>query len=207
MSDCQAGGKNSCLSSFDIDFCSCSRTNQRSGDPEYSDVRNEFYKNVDGAMLTFDVTCKRSFESLGSWLKEASGYGLSSDFTMTMLVVGNKIDHRPREVTEQEVRTLALQRRCDTIPPFPSSIQCLDTISFHSQSHFLSRKINRVWNSPSRITPPTSRLARRPVWASMTCSSTCCMNERAMKKGGFWRWLGRRRWNDTDDEINGGIHV
>jgi DnaJ family protein C protein 27 len=108
VSDCQAGGKKF-NHHFDIDFCCCSRTNQHTGDPEYSDVRNEFYKNVDGALLTFDVTSKRSFESLGSWLKEANRYGLSSDTTTTMLVVGNKIDHRPREVTEQEVRELALK--------------------------------------------------------------------------------------------------
>lgn len=173
MSDCRNHcGIDSC--------CSSLAENQPAGDPEYSDVRNEFYKNVDGALLTFDVTCKRSFESLGSWLKEASGYGLTSDTTTTILVVGNKIDHRPREVTEQEVRKYFIFSPLHPMPRhnfFPRSIPFTR-----------SQKNTRAWNSPSRITPPTSRQARRLVWASMTCSSTCCMNERAMKKGGFSRW-------------------
>ncbi|KAL3806580.1 LOW QUALITY PROTEIN: hypothetical protein ACHAXA_003407 [Cyclostephanos tholiformis] len=76
---------------------------------DLSDVRNEFYKNVNGALVTFDITSNRSFESLGKWLREASRYGLSSDTMTTMLVVGNKIDHHLCEVTEQEGVAFSIQ--------------------------------------------------------------------------------------------------
>jgi len=72
------------------------------GDPDYYEVRNEFYKNADGVLLMFDVTHKTSFESLGNWLGEAAKFGLSSE-SAAIVVVGNKIDQYPREVTEQEV--------------------------------------------------------------------------------------------------------
>ena len=46
-----------------------------SGHPEFFDVRNEFYKDTQGAILVYDVGSKRSFESLDGWLKEAGKYG------------------------------------------------------------------------------------------------------------------------------------
>ncbi len=78
-----------------------------SGDPNYRDVRNEFYEDVDGLILMYDVTDKSSFEALPSWLIEAREFGVSSSNT-TLIVVGNKIDQYPRVVTEQEVREMLL---------------------------------------------------------------------------------------------------
>lgn len=85
-----------------------------SGDPDYNEVRNEFYANADGVLIIFDVTRKESFASLDGWLKEVAKYGLSSQ-SGTMAVVANKVDQYPREVTEQEVRQLL---RGSVLPPF-----------------------------------------------------------------------------------------
>ena len=57
----------------------------------------------------FDVTCKRSFESLNNWLAELRKFGLNSNNT-TLVVVGNKIDKYQREVTEQEGTSFAIER-------------------------------------------------------------------------------------------------
>ena len=73
-----------------------------SGDSAYSEVRNEFYSNVDGVLLVFDVTSRQSFESLVSWLNELRKYGISTENT-TLVLVGNKADKYPREIEEQEV--------------------------------------------------------------------------------------------------------
>ena len=72
------------------------------GDHDYFEVRNEFYKSADGVLLVFDVTSKGSFDSLSDWLDEAARFGLSPE-TATVVVVANKTDQYPREVTEQEV--------------------------------------------------------------------------------------------------------
>lgn len=72
-----------------------------SGDPNYLEVRNEFYTGVDAVLVIFDVTDKQSFESLSRWMKEAKQYGVASEST-TLIVVGNKIDQLGRSVSEQQ---------------------------------------------------------------------------------------------------------
>lgn len=72
------------------------------GHANYKDVRNEFYNDVDGVILMYDVTDKSSLVALPSWLNELREFGVTAS-TSTLVVVGNKIDH-PRVVTEQQVR-------------------------------------------------------------------------------------------------------
>jgi GTPase SAR1 family protein len=43
------------------------------------EVRNEFYKETQGALLVYDATNRPSFEALGSWLQEAQQYGAPSN--------------------------------------------------------------------------------------------------------------------------------
>jgi len=62
-----------------------------SGHPEFFDVRNEFYKDTQGALLVFDVTSKTSFINLGDWLAEANKFGMDAS-KCHVVVVGNKID-------------------------------------------------------------------------------------------------------------------
>lgn len=45
------------------------------GPPAYLEVRNEFYKEGQGALLVYDATSRASFEALGGWLQEAQQYG------------------------------------------------------------------------------------------------------------------------------------
>merc|ERR1711998_733420 len=39
------------------------------GAPEFSEVRNEFYKDTQGAILVYDVSKKMTFDALGAWIK------------------------------------------------------------------------------------------------------------------------------------------
>ena len=59
-----------------------------SGHPEFFEVRNEFYKDTQGCILVFDVTSRKSFESMEGWIAEATRYGLKS---CPLLVCGNKV--------------------------------------------------------------------------------------------------------------------
>jgi hypothetical protein len=45
------------------------------GSPDYLEVRNEFYKDSQAALLAFDLANRQSFESLSSWMAEAAKYG------------------------------------------------------------------------------------------------------------------------------------
>lgn len=74
-----------------------------SGQPEFLEVRNEFYKDTQGAILMFDVTSRKSFEALESWLREAVKFGAAK---FPCILCGNKVD-RHRVVTEDEARAYA----------------------------------------------------------------------------------------------------
>ena len=85
-----------------------------SGRPEFFDVRNEFYKDTQGALLVFDTSDRSSFEALDGWLAEAKKFGISSkgDASTPIIVVGNKIDMK-RAVSEDEANTWAKARNCE----------------------------------------------------------------------------------------------
>ena len=79
-----------------------------SGVPEFLEVRNEFYKDAQGAILVFDVNLRESFESLDSWLAEAAKFGANyKDFPIALCA--NKTDKK-RVVSEDEGRRYALAR-------------------------------------------------------------------------------------------------
>lgn len=56
-------------------------------------VRNEFYKDTQGAMLVYDVTNRSSFEALNGWLKEMRTHlDSSSDMdSVVFIVCANKV--------------------------------------------------------------------------------------------------------------------
>ena len=60
-----------------------------SGQEHFVSVRSKFYSKSDGALLVFDLTNQKSFDNLGTWVKEAVE-GVGSD--IPMVILGNKID-------------------------------------------------------------------------------------------------------------------
>ena len=60
-----------------------------SGDVNYIEVRNEFYKESQALIIMFDITKKASFDALDMWLREASKNGGEN---LPVFVVGNKVD-------------------------------------------------------------------------------------------------------------------
>ena len=77
------------------------------GSPEYLEVRNEFYKDAQGAVLVYDVSNRDSFERLGDWLDESNRFGLNRG--AVVVVAANKTDvgERHRAVKEVEGRAWA----------------------------------------------------------------------------------------------------
>ena len=66
-----------------------------SGNTEYLDVRNELYSGTDAVFLVYDVTQKKSFESLDTWLRELAKY---CPHKPVVCVVANKCDQRNKRV-------------------------------------------------------------------------------------------------------------
>lgn len=79
-----------------------------SGHSEFFEIRNEFYKDSQGAILVFDVTSKESFEECDAWLAEASKYGANPK-EMPIILCANKIDKK-RVIAEEEGKHFAVSR-------------------------------------------------------------------------------------------------
>jgi GTPase SAR1 family protein len=80
--------ENTLLRSIAVDFCQF---------PEFFEVRNEFYKDTQGAILVFDVTNRESFEGLDNWLAEAIKFGANTKEVPIVLCANNKL-HQRREI-------------------------------------------------------------------------------------------------------------
>lgn len=79
-----------------------------SGQPEFFEIRNEFYKDTQGVMLVYDVSSRESFEEVDAWLSEAAKFG-ASPRDITFVLCGNKTDKK-RVVSEDEGRQFAQNR-------------------------------------------------------------------------------------------------
>jgi len=68
-----------------------------SGHPFFFEVRNEFYKDTQAAILVYDVTSRSSFESLNGWLEEMKEEMSKDEFgDVEFFIVSNKTDLNQR---------------------------------------------------------------------------------------------------------------
>jgi DnaJ family protein C protein 27 len=75
------------------------------GSGEYFEVRNEFYRDAQAAILVFDVTNTRSFAQLEQWVAEATKFGAKD---LVIAVCANKVDlGAKRVVAEADARRWA----------------------------------------------------------------------------------------------------
>ena len=61
-----------------------------------------------GAVLVYDIACRRSFENLGKWMEEIGKYATNEN--MVILLVGNKEDLASRYICFYQVGKLLLKR-------------------------------------------------------------------------------------------------
>lgn len=82
-----------------------------SGHVVFHEVRNEFYKDTQGAILVYDVNDRASFESLEGWINEMKhdleAMKSKSFENIVFIVCANKIDKGQRVVDELEARMWA----------------------------------------------------------------------------------------------------
>ena len=75
-----------------------------SGHDEYFEVRNDFYRDIDGILLVFDANDFATFESLDKLLMDGKNNGLDCNETIIVLC-GNKSDLDMQQVTVQDGNT------------------------------------------------------------------------------------------------------
>ena len=76
------------------------------GQERFRSIALKSVKNSQGVMLVFDVTNKKSFDSLVKWLEDIK----EEDNNFSMILFGNKCDLPNREVSEEEAENFAKKK-------------------------------------------------------------------------------------------------
>ncbi|MCP4762787.1 MAG: GTP-binding protein, partial [archaeon] len=74
------------------------------GQKQFAGVRQAYFTNARLGFLVYDVTDRKTFESIENWYKEAK----KASSNVTLVLIGNKVDLiRERKVTKEEGKALA----------------------------------------------------------------------------------------------------
>jgi len=82
------------------------------GQDRFRNIVASYYRGAHGIVLVYDVSNPQSFESIQTWLDEATVY-LHSE--VPKLLVGNKIDQPQREVSTEVAEAFATKHGMDFI--------------------------------------------------------------------------------------------
>ena len=77
-----------------------------SGLKSFVPLTQSYYKDIAGAVLFYDVTSKKTFDNLPFWIKELNLRG-PSEYGISKLLIGNKIDRSGRQVSYQQAQEFA----------------------------------------------------------------------------------------------------
>ena len=72
------------------------------GQERFRTLTSAYYRGAQGIILTYDVTRRETFEALNVWLQEVDVYSPGGGANVVKLLVGNKIDKKPRAVSRRE---------------------------------------------------------------------------------------------------------
>ena len=85
-----------------------------SGQERFSKLINAYYKNLSGAIIMFDITNHRSFQSVSQWYKDLMENINSDKEQFPVIIVGNKIDCERSRVVEY-IKAVELATRLNAI--------------------------------------------------------------------------------------------
>ena len=74
------------------------------GQERFHSVISNFFKDVTAGILFFDVTDKKSYDSILDWVNK---FRDNNSLDVPLLLVGNKIDKKDRAVSKKDAYTLA----------------------------------------------------------------------------------------------------
>ena len=76
------------------------------GSEKYRSLNQGYYKDADCAIIVYDITSKKTFQSVKGWIEDCKSY--VGNKTPLFVLVGNKIDLKnEREVKKEEGQALA----------------------------------------------------------------------------------------------------
>ena len=77
------------------------------GQERFRGLGSAFYRGADGCIIVYDVTVKKTFESIEQWRSEFLTHNAPKDpSSFPIAVMGNKIDMDDKAIGEEEISTL-----------------------------------------------------------------------------------------------------
>jgi Ras-related protein Rab-18 len=70
------------------------------GQEKFRSMTNQYFKFAHGVILVYDVSDRRSFANLNSWLEDIKKNSMNDD--ISIILVGNKIDLEFRNITSEQ---------------------------------------------------------------------------------------------------------
>ena len=78
-----------------------------SGQENFKSIVRSYYRDICGAFLVYDITNRRSFLHLSSWLDDIRRHSSCKTHTHPILLLGTKVDIDRRQVLKEEAITFA----------------------------------------------------------------------------------------------------
>ena len=71
------------------------------GQEKFRSITRQYYRDCQGAIIVFDITKKKTFDYIFTWIKEIQNYGNEDT---VIIILGNKSDlSEEREITQKEI--------------------------------------------------------------------------------------------------------
>ena len=72
------------------------------GQERYKSLTQNYFKNAEGVLLTYDITNSESFDNLKEWISSTKKNMEGKDIFIPVIIIGNKIDMPNREILNEE---------------------------------------------------------------------------------------------------------
>lgn len=117
------------------------------GQERFRTLTSSYYRNSNGIVLVYDVSCKESFDHLQEWMDEIDTHVVRQQ--MCILLIGNKIDIKQRQISIEEANMYA---RTQAMAYMETSAKTDEGI----WPAFQSLVANILMTTPTSTTAPTS---------------------------------------------------
>ena len=107
------------------------------GQEKFRCIVRSYFRGVCCCLVTFDVTCRRSFDNLDRWLGDINDNKTCKDHDHPILLIGTKIDRPGRKVGREEAKIFANERDLFYIEINALTCETLDMAMIQLISHVL----------------------------------------------------------------------
>ena len=78
------------------------------GQERYKSLTQNYFKNAEGVLLTYDITNSESFDNLKEWISSIKKNMEGKDIFIPVIIIGNKIDmEESRETSKEDAEKFA----------------------------------------------------------------------------------------------------